>query len=44
VNLAFLNGWWNAVRGRRIESWHREDWAATSGTAPASGASASPRD
>ena len=28
VNLAFLNGWWNVVRGRRIEAWRRTDWAA----------------
>jgi cellulose synthase/poly-beta-1,6-N-acetylglucosamine synthase-like glycosyltransferase len=28
VNLAFLNGWLNLLRGRRIEAWHREDWAA----------------
>ena len=33
VNLAFLNGWLNVLRGRRIETWHREDWAAV-GTAP----------
>jgi cellulose synthase/poly-beta-1,6-N-acetylglucosamine synthase-like glycosyltransferase len=28
VNLAFLNGWWNLVRGRRIEAWRRTDWSA----------------
>jgi cellulose synthase/poly-beta-1,6-N-acetylglucosamine synthase-like glycosyltransferase len=28
VNLAFLNGWLNLLLGRRIEAWHREDWAA----------------
>lgn len=28
VNLAFLNGWLNLLRGRRIEAWHREDWTA----------------
>jgi cellulose synthase/poly-beta-1,6-N-acetylglucosamine synthase-like glycosyltransferase len=28
VNLAFLNGWLNVLRGRRIETWHRTDWAA----------------
>jgi cellulose synthase/poly-beta-1,6-N-acetylglucosamine synthase-like glycosyltransferase len=28
VNLAFLNGWLNVVRGRRIEAWHRTEWAA----------------
>jgi cellulose synthase/poly-beta-1,6-N-acetylglucosamine synthase-like glycosyltransferase len=28
VNLAFLNGWLNLILGRRIEAWHREDWAA----------------
>jgi cellulose synthase/poly-beta-1,6-N-acetylglucosamine synthase-like glycosyltransferase len=26
VNLAFLAGWWNVARGRRIEAWHRETW------------------
>lgn len=30
VNLAFLNGWLNLILGRRIEAWHRGDWAATS--------------
>ncbi|HET9457614.1 MAG TPA: glycosyltransferase [Candidatus Limnocylindrales bacterium] len=40
VNLAFLTGWWNLVRGRRIEAWHREHWSAVpAGTGPA----ASPR-
>ncbi len=28
VNLAFLNGWVNLVLGRRIEAWHRDEWAA----------------
>jgi cellulose synthase/poly-beta-1,6-N-acetylglucosamine synthase-like glycosyltransferase len=28
VNLAFLNGWLNVLRGRRIEAWHRTEWAA----------------
>ena len=28
VNLAFLNGWLNVLRGRRIETWHREEWTA----------------
>ena len=28
VNLAFLNGWLNLLRGRRIEAWHRDEWAA----------------
>jgi cellulose synthase/poly-beta-1,6-N-acetylglucosamine synthase-like glycosyltransferase len=28
VNLAFLNGWLNLVLGRRIEAWHRDEWAA----------------
>ncbi len=28
VNLAFLNGWFNILRGRRIETWHRTEWAA----------------
>jgi hypothetical protein len=27
VNLAFLNGWLNLLLGRRIEAWHREEWA-----------------
>ena len=34
VNVAFLNGWLNLVLGRRIEAWHREDWAAVASTAP----------
>ncbi|HEX5015806.1 MAG TPA: glycosyltransferase [Candidatus Limnocylindrales bacterium] len=29
VNLAFLNGWLNVLRGRQIETWHGEDWKAT---------------
>jgi cellulose synthase/poly-beta-1,6-N-acetylglucosamine synthase-like glycosyltransferase len=28
VNAAFLNGWLNLVLGRRIETWHRTEWAA----------------
>jgi cellulose synthase/poly-beta-1,6-N-acetylglucosamine synthase-like glycosyltransferase len=28
VNLAFLNGWINVLRGRRIEAWHRTEWAS----------------
>jgi hypothetical protein len=28
VNAAFLTGWANVVRGRRIGAWHRTDWAA----------------
>ncbi len=28
VNVAFMNGWLNVLRGRRIEVWHRTDWAA----------------
>jgi hypothetical protein len=28
VNLAFLNGWLNLLLGRRIEAWHRDEWAA----------------
>ena len=28
VNLAFLSGWINVLRGRRIDAWHRTDWAA----------------
>src|SRR5262245_56099266 len=28
VNLAFLSGWINLALGRRIEAWHREEWAA----------------
>jgi cellulose synthase/poly-beta-1,6-N-acetylglucosamine synthase-like glycosyltransferase len=32
VNAAFLNGWVNLIRGRRIGAWHGEDWAATSAT------------
>jgi cellulose synthase/poly-beta-1,6-N-acetylglucosamine synthase-like glycosyltransferase len=28
VNLAFLNGWINLMLGRRIETWHRDEWAA----------------
>jgi hypothetical protein len=27
VNAAFLQGWINVVRGRRIGAWHRTDWA-----------------
>lgn len=38
VNLAFLNGWLNFVRGRRIESWHREDWATVRTAPPTGGA------
>jgi cellulose synthase/poly-beta-1,6-N-acetylglucosamine synthase-like glycosyltransferase len=40
VNLAFLNGWLNVVRGRRIESWHREDWIAS---APETASTPGPR-
>jgi cellulose synthase/poly-beta-1,6-N-acetylglucosamine synthase-like glycosyltransferase len=29
VNLAFVVAWWNVLRGRRIEAWHRADWRAT---------------
>jgi cellulose synthase/poly-beta-1,6-N-acetylglucosamine synthase-like glycosyltransferase len=29
VNLAFLVGWLNVLRGRRIEAWHRTAWATT---------------
>ncbi len=36
VNLAFLSGWWNLLRGRRIEAWHREDWAAIPVAGPGS--------
>jgi cellulose synthase/poly-beta-1,6-N-acetylglucosamine synthase-like glycosyltransferase len=35
VNLAFLTGWWNVVRGRRIEAWHREQWSAVPAGSPA---------
>jgi cellulose synthase/poly-beta-1,6-N-acetylglucosamine synthase-like glycosyltransferase len=28
VNAAFLVGWVNVLRGRRIGAWHRADWAA----------------
>jgi cellulose synthase/poly-beta-1,6-N-acetylglucosamine synthase-like glycosyltransferase len=28
VNLAFMAGWWNLVRGRRIEAWHGTAWDA----------------
>jgi cellulose synthase/poly-beta-1,6-N-acetylglucosamine synthase-like glycosyltransferase len=28
VNLAFLNGWLNLALGRRIDTWHRTEWAA----------------
>jgi cellulose synthase/poly-beta-1,6-N-acetylglucosamine synthase-like glycosyltransferase len=28
VNAAFLNGWLNLALGRRIETWHRTEWAA----------------
>ncbi len=34
VNLAFLNGWWNVIRGRRIEAWRRTDWSATGSDRP----------
>jgi hypothetical protein len=34
VNLAFLNGWLNLARGRRIEAWHRTEWAAVTEPAP----------
>ena len=30
VNAAFVVGWLNVIRGRRIEAWHRSEWAATS--------------
>jgi len=36
VNVAFLNGWINVVRGRRIEAWHRSDWATSSTPDPPS--------
>jgi hypothetical protein len=26
VNLAFAVAWWNVVRGRPIEAWHRAEW------------------
>ncbi|NJD27527.1 MAG: glycosyltransferase [Chloroflexi bacterium] len=26
VNAAFLVGWWNLMRGQRIEAWHRSRW------------------
>jgi cellulose synthase/poly-beta-1,6-N-acetylglucosamine synthase-like glycosyltransferase len=26
VNLAFLNGWWNVLRGQRITAWHGTAW------------------
>jgi cellulose synthase/poly-beta-1,6-N-acetylglucosamine synthase-like glycosyltransferase len=26
VNLAFAIGWWNVLRGKRIEAWHRAEW------------------
>jgi cellulose synthase/poly-beta-1,6-N-acetylglucosamine synthase-like glycosyltransferase len=35
VNLAFLNGWLNVLRGRRIEAWHRTEWATVTETAGA---------
>jgi cellulose synthase/poly-beta-1,6-N-acetylglucosamine synthase-like glycosyltransferase len=28
VNAAFVVGWINVLRGRRIGAWHRTDWAA----------------
>jgi hypothetical protein len=28
VNVAFLAGWLNVLRGRRIEAWHRAEWMA----------------
>jgi cellulose synthase/poly-beta-1,6-N-acetylglucosamine synthase-like glycosyltransferase len=31
VNVAFLVGWLNVLRGRRIEAWHREDWDPSPG-------------
>jgi cellulose synthase/poly-beta-1,6-N-acetylglucosamine synthase-like glycosyltransferase len=30
VNLAFLGGWINLFRGRRIEAWRREEWRTES--------------
>ena len=29
VNLAFALGWWNVLRGHRIEAWHRAEWRGT---------------
>jgi cellulose synthase/poly-beta-1,6-N-acetylglucosamine synthase-like glycosyltransferase len=28
VNVAFMAGWLNVLRGRRIEAWHRAEWKA----------------
>ena len=28
VNLAFALGWWNVLRGQRIETWHGAEWRA----------------
>lgn len=35
VNVAFLAGWLNVLRGRRIEAWHRTEWNASAASAPA---------
>jgi cellulose synthase/poly-beta-1,6-N-acetylglucosamine synthase-like glycosyltransferase len=35
VNVAFLNGWLNLLLGRRIEAWHRDEWAALPAAASA---------
>jgi cellulose synthase/poly-beta-1,6-N-acetylglucosamine synthase-like glycosyltransferase len=37
VNAAFAVGWWNVLRGRRIEAWHRGRWTAGSGETPGPG-------
>ena len=43
VNLAFLNGWLNLILGRRIEAWHRDEWAAVpAGATGATGATTTP--
>jgi cellulose synthase/poly-beta-1,6-N-acetylglucosamine synthase-like glycosyltransferase len=37
VNLAFLNGWLNVLRGRHIETWHGEEWTAAPKANPTTG-------
>jgi cellulose synthase/poly-beta-1,6-N-acetylglucosamine synthase-like glycosyltransferase len=39
VNLAFGLAWWNLLRGRRIDAWHRAEWHAMTDETAAAGTS-----
>jgi hypothetical protein len=34
VNVAFAAGWLNVLRGRQIETWHRDEWRASADDLP----------